>query len=363
VRNKQKEQKSSNRRRAFLLGWLIWTAWGFANAAILNLQENVFFVFALLGGLESSYIMGMLSLGVWALVKHLSWENRKQKLVALLAHLLTAPIFSALWMALYVGMNVLLFGEIMMERMRVKDVGGWMFFSGMTEYAVVAGVFHAILMFRRFQEKAVREAELQLLANRMELAQLKSQLNPHFLFNTLNSINALIGSDPEAARRMLARLAEILRYALDSDRETTVPLRDEVRFVETYLDIEQARFGDRLYIRKEIDENLLDAPVPPMLLQPLVENAVQHGITPLEDGGEITIRIQGENRRMRFEVFDTGNGVSGSVTDLGENGIGLRNTDQRLRKMFGETAGLHLEKHAGGFRVSFSIPIQEPGKS
>lgn len=363
MRDRPKEQKVISRKRAFLLGWLIWTAWGFATATILNIQENVFFVFALFGGLQSSYIMGLLSLGVWALVKRLSWETPKQALIAGLTHLLTAPLFAALWMALYLGLNVLLFGEIMMERMQVKENGGWWFFSGMTEYAVVAGVFHAILMFRRLQENATREAELQLLANRMELAQLKSQLNPHFLFNTLNSINALIGSNPEAARRMLARLADILRYALDSDRETAVPLRDEVRFVETYLDIERARFGDRLRIKKEIDASLLDAPVPPMLLQPLVENAVQHGIAPLEHGGEITLRIQSENGQMRFEVFDTGNGASGSVTNLSENGIGLRNTDQRLRKMFGETSGLHLEKRAGGFHVSFSIPIQEPEKS
>ncbi len=345
-----------------MLGWLIWTAWGFANAAILNIQENVFFIFALFGGLQSSYIMGLLSLGVWALVKRLSWETPKQALIAGLVHLITAPVFSALWMVLYVGLNVLLFGEFIMERMQVKETGGWWFFSGMTEYAVVAGVFHAILMFRRLQEKATREAELQLLANRMELAQLKSQLNPHFLFNTLNSINALIGSNPEAARRMLAHLADILRYALDSDREATVPLRDEVHFVETYLDIEQARFSDRLRIKKEIDSNLLDAPVPPMLLQPLVENAVQHGIALLEHGGEIILRIYPENGSIRFEVSDTGNGASGSVTDLSENGIGLRNTDQRLRKMFGETSGLHLEKRSGGFNVSFSIPKQDPEK-
>jgi len=363
MQNKSAQHKKLGRRRTFLIGWLIWTAWGFATAAILNIQENVFFVFALIGGLQSSYIMGLLSIGVWDLVKRLSWENHKQALIAVFAHLLSAPIFAALWMALYLGLNVLLFGEIMMERMQVKETGGWWFFSGMTEYAVVAGVFHAIQMFRRLQEKATREAELQLLANRMELAQLKSQLNPHFLFNTLNSINALIGSNPEAARRMLARLADILRYALDSDRETSVPLRDEVRFVETYLDIEQARFGDRLRIKKEIDASLLDAPVPPMLLQPLVENAVQHGIAPLEHGGEITLRIQLENGRMRFEVLDTGNGANGNVTDLSENGIGLRNTDQRLRKMFGEAASLHLEKSEAGFHVSFSIPLQETEKS
>ncbi len=351
--------KTSSRRRTLLLAWLIWTAWGLVNSTVLAVQENVFYLFALIGSLQSSYIMGLLSIGVWSLVKRLSWENRKQALIASLAHLFVAPIFSALWMALYIGLNVLMFGDIMMERMRVKETGGWWFFSGVTEYAVIAGVFHAILMYRRLQERATREAELQLLTNKMELAQLKSQLNPHFLFNTLNSINALIGSNPEGARRMLARLADILRYALDSDRATTVSLREELGFVETYLEIEQTRFGSRLRVKKDITEDLLEVKVPPMLLQPLVENAVVHGIAPLEQGGAITLRIYRQNGGIHFEVVDTGNGTGSPVHTLNNNGIGLRNTDQRLRKMYGDTATLKFDKAAEGFRVSFTIPLDE----
>jgi len=350
-------KSKSNRGRAFLLGWLIWTAWGVFNAFILSIQENVFFPYALMSGLENSYIMGMLSLGVWWLVKRLSWETRWRAFRALFAHLLAAPIFSALWIMLYAGLMVLLLGEGILEEMKFEKIVGWLFLSGVTEYAVIAGIFHGIQIFQRLQEKATREAELQLLANRMELAQLKSQLNPHFLFNTLNSINALIGSSPEAARGMLARLADILRYALDSDREATVPLRAELRFVETYLEIEQARFGDRLRVNKDLAVDLLDAKVPPMLLQPLVENAVGHGIVPLERGGEITLRIKRENDDIRFEVADTGGGFKGDLHDLTQNGVGLRNTDQRLRKMFGDGAALQFENGAMGFCVSFAIPI------
>jgi len=352
-----------SRRRIVFLGGLIWTGWAFFNTLVLTLQEGVYFVFALFGSLESSYIMGLLSLGVWKLVRHLSWETPRQGVIAVVTHLLMAPVFSAVWMALYIGLNVAMFGAIIVDRMRVKEVAGWWFLSGITQYAVIAGVFHGMRLYRHIQEKATREAELQLLANRMELAQLKSQLNPHFLFNTLNSINALIGSNPEAARRMLAQLAEILRYALDSDREPMVPLRDELRFLETYLRIEQARLADRLRVTKDIVPGLLDAPVPPMLLQPLVENAVRHGISPLEHGGEITIRIYPAQHRLQFEIIDTGQGAGADPQALTDNGIGLRNTDQRLRRLFGEDSALRFEKRPGGFHVAFSIPRNEPDEA
>jgi LytS/YehU family sensor histidine kinase len=192
----------------------------------------------------------------------------------------------------------------------------------------------------------------------MELAVLKAQLNPHFLFNTLNSINALVSSDPEAARRVLAQLAEVLRYSLESDRQPLVPLAEELRFVETYLTIEKARFGRRLQVKTEIDESAKPLLVPPMILQPLAENAVKHGIAPKEEGGELSLRVQRQNGHLEFEVADNGVGTNGANTnDSLNHGRGLHNTDLRLRKMFGEDSGLQVSNGKDGFRVKFRIPV------
>ncbi len=159
---------------------------------------------------------------------------------------------------------------------------------------------------------------------------------------------------------MLAQLADILRYSLDSDRKPMVPLSEELHFVETYLEIEKARFGRRLQVKMDIDESARPLLVPPMILQPLVENAVKHGLAPKEEGGEITLQIKHVNGNLAIEVNDNGVGVGATgdqKQDWLQSGTGLHNTDQRLRKMFGESSGLQVRNGATGFQVKFQIPV------
>jgi LytS/YehU family sensor histidine kinase len=192
----------------------------------------------------------------------------------------------------------------------------------------------------------------------MELTVLKGQLNPHFLFNTLNSINALVSSNPEGARHVLAQLAEVLRYSLDSDRKPMVALAEELHFVETYLDIEKARYERRLQVKMEIDNSARPLLVPPMILQPLVENAVKHGIAPREEGGEVALRIKHRDGTIAIEVEDNGKGAAhANMQKLLHSGTGLHNTDLRLRKMFGDQAGLQFGNGTSGFLVKFCLPV------
>jgi LytS/YehU family sensor histidine kinase len=194
----------------------------------------------------------------------------------------------------------------------------------------------------------------------MQISLLKSQINPHFLFNTLNSINTLIGSSKEQARRVITQLSDIFRYALDSHGDQMVRLIHELDFIDNYIRIQQVRFGDRLKFVKQVDFSCLSVQIPPMILQPLVENSVKYGIAPKDDGGTIVLTIKRFNTMIFFEVKDDGLGSKAKkVMDGSSGGVGLKNTDQRLKSIFGSGSGLRIRSNEWGYSVSFFIPFEE----
>jgi len=345
------------RGRGLLIGWLGWTAYAVLYAVILTLQAKVFFPYSLSGSLVSHYLMALYSIPVWFWTMRVLADKRWP--AHLFGHLLGATVYVYLWLWSLLSLFRALFGEEVWQQAQLFTIKYWLLHEALVVYAVFVGIFYLRRSQQQLRDKAQREAELRLRANQMELAVLKAQLNPHFLFNTLNSINALVGSDPEAARRVLAQLAEVLRYSLESDRRPLVPLAEELRFVETYLTIEKARFGRRLQVKTEIDESAKSLLVPPMILQPLAENAVKHGLAPKEDGGELLLRVQRQNDHLEFEVADNGVGMNGTqVNDLLNQGRGLHHTDLRLRKIFGESSALQINNGENGFSVKFRIPVK-----
>jgi len=195
-----------------------------------------------------------------------------------------------------------------------------------------------------------------LLKARMDA--LSSQINPHFLFNTLNTVSSLIRFDPDAARGVVLKLSNILRRLLRK-HETFVPLREELQFIDDYLDIEVARFGrDNLEIVKQIDEEALEAFVPSMLLQPIVENCLKHGLAPKIDGGRIQLRTANRDGRLRIEIEDNGVGISEEkMPHVYVEGIGLSNVRERLRVLYGADFRLEIESHTGqGTVIRIDIP-------
>ncbi len=206
----------------------------------------------------------------------------------------------------------------------------------------------------------VREERLRELAARSELKALKAQINPHFLFNALNSISALISSDPDAAQQTLERLAGIFRGTLLASEKGSVPFRKEMELVDAYLDVERARFGSRLNIEQAIDPGARDVPVPPLILQPLVENAVRHGISPMVEGGTIRIEATLVDDTLRIVVQDDGKGTG--LIDLEEmlsEGYGLRNVRDRLATRFGEGEWFRFESsRETGTRVELVLPTE-----
>lgn len=343
-------------RRALLLGWLGWTAYAALYALVLSLQTGLFYPFALSGSLLSHYLMALYSLPVWLLTTRML--AARPWFIQALGHGIAGAAFALAWHASLLWFFRLLFGESVWQSAKLFDIKYWLLHEAVIVYGVFVGLFYA----RRYQQQALaherQEADLRLHAKQMELTLLKGQLNPHFLFNTLNSINALVGSNPEDARQVLARLAEVLRYSLESDRRALVPLAEELRFVETYLEIEKARFGERLQVRLDIAPDTGTLLVPPMIIQPLAENAVRHGLAPKEEGGELALRIVPHHAHLAIEVQDNGMGAGLAAQEqLLQSGTGLRNTDLRHRKMFGEECGLRIQNDHHGFRVNFQIPL------
>ena len=209
----------------------------------------------------------------------------------------------------------------------------------------------------------LEEQERLLLHARMEA--LQNQINPHFLFNTLNSVSSLVRFDPDTARELIIKLATILRRLLHTT-DAFVPLRDELEFIDNYLDIEVVRFGrDKLRVIKELDSSSLDVMVPSMLLQPLVENSIKHGLASKVEGGSIFLRSQVVNSSLIVEVEDDGVGMGSAQflerpTGLGGNGIGMANVAERLKVLYGDTARMTVDSHEGkGTLVRLRLPVLE----
>jgi two-component system, LytTR family, sensor kinase len=212
-------------------------------------------------------------------------------------------------------------------------------------------------------EMSLEEQKRLLLEARLDA--LQRQINPHFLFNTLNSVAALVRSQPELAREMTVKLANILR-ALLKDHDAYVPLREELRFTDDYLDIEVVRFGaEKLRVEKEIDPRTLEVLVPSILLQPLIENSIKHGLEPRIHGGTVTVRSRLEGNRVSIEVADDGVGMSSrpdSTVRRTGAGIGMKNVQERLEVLYGNQAHFHVTSNPGrGTLVSIEIPASLAG--
>ena len=232
------------------------------------------------------------------------------------------------------------------------------FHINLLTYFVIVGVSHAVEYYRRYQERERTTAQLEAQLSRAALHALKMQLHPHFLFNTLNTISALIHRDPRAADRMVARLGDLLRLTLDGQGVEEVPLKEELEFLEKYLEIEQTRFHDRLSIELEIDPASLDARLPNLLLQPLVENAIRHGISARPGAGRIEIRARRENGALLLAVRDDGLGLPADWQTSTSFGVGLANTRARLAQLYGAHHTFTLANMpGGGLEVAIAIPF------
>jgi two-component system LytT family sensor kinase len=233
----------------------------------------------------------------------------------------------------------------------------WDWWLALTVIATLMSVAAPLKIWNNTRIEMNLERHQQLLL-KARMDALSRQINPHFLFNTLNTVSALIRFDPDNARGVVLKLSNILRRLLRK-HETFVPLREEIEFIDDYLDIEVARFGrDNLDIVKDIDEETLEAFVPSMLLQPIVENCLKHGLAPKLDGGKIQLRTVNRDGRLHIEIEDNGVGISEEkMPHVYVEGIGLSNVRERLRVLYGADFQLQIESRAGqGTLIKIEIP-------
>ncbi|MGQ0648275.1 MAG: sensor histidine kinase [Gemmatimonadaceae bacterium] len=318
-------------------------------------QSGTRVIDALLSAITSvgtAALLGLLAHRV--MPRHAAGRSRVR---ALGMHLLIGATFSALW-------TLVIAAQIYWGAPRATWEGflatavRWQFVTGLILYALLVTAFTAIDTFRRLREQERRAVLAEAQRVTAELQALRAQLNPHFLFNTLHSITALVRSEPRAAEAALERLAGCLRHVLDVNGESReeVPLGDELAFVRDYLALERVRFGDRLRVEEDVDADALDALVLSFVLQPLVENAIRHGLAPL--ARPVTLRISAhlDADRLSLEVSDDGAGSNPRAPEESK-GVGLRAVRQRLRTRYGALASLRVTTAPGeGCRVHVDVP-------
>jgi len=235
-----------------------------------------------------------------------------------------------------------------------------MFWGNLPRYCLIVAVSQAIAYRNQYRERELKSSQLEMQLAHAQLNALKMQIEPHFLFNVLNSIAALTRKDAASAERMTLQLAELLRMSLHNIGRHEVPLRQELEFLECYLRIQQTRFQDRLTVHFDIDPVALNAAVPHLVLQPLVENAIRHGIGPRLSAGRIEVHAHKQDQRLMLEVLDNGAGLPVGFREKPEPGVGLRNTEARLRQLHGDNFEFHCENLLGaGCGVRILVPFRE----
>jgi signal transduction histidine kinase len=224
-------------------------------------------------------------------------------------------------------------------------------------YTTVVALSYALHYSRESQARAVKEAQLETRLVEARLRTLEAELQPHFLFNTLHAISSLVHTSPDSADRMISRLSDLLRLTFARSGSAGVSLQEELEFLQKYLEIEQTRFQDRLSVRFDIDPETLDAEVPRLFLQPLVENAIKHGVSPKPGDGLVQIASRRQGDKLWIEVSDNGVGLSTGARARLHSGVGLSNTRDRLECLYGPAHRIEFSDGTNGLAVRLEIPF------
>lgn len=350
---------SLQRRQIIALSFFFWTIYAILDSAgsialVVSGGEKPFLPHVLLWNFANAYVWVLYTPLIHALTVRFGFTRKSWK-TSLFVHLLASLPMAMIAAWLLIHMNML-FGwddKSSPFGMRLLSLG----LEDLPRYFVTLGLIQVVVYYGVLREREMQSSRLEAKLAQAQLEILRSQLHPHFLFNTLNSIATLTQTDPSTAERMTLQLATLLRVSLDSAASQEVPLERELEILRNYLAIQQTRFRDRLTVNLKVEDGLLRVPVPSMILQPLVENAIQHGIAKSAAPGRIDITAARQNGSVRIEISDNGTGLTNNVGER-RDGVGLRNTRSRLKQLYGEHSDLILESDAGkGCRVTLMIPL------
>lgn len=326
-------------------GWIGgWAAYALASASIVSSQSSVRFSDAATETLARLLPFALATFAVWR-VSGRPWRSRTSFLVSeVLLGIVVVTVAEASELTLLWYRTSPAIWHYILDK-------SWMYqiVSATLEYSTLLGIV-LVLQARR------RQRESEALAREAELAAARARLHPHFILNSLNSIVSLIDSDPPCAREMVVRLSELLQASFRGIDEESVTLERELEMTRSYLSIEQFRFGARLGVTIDVDPAARNAAVPPLLLQPIVENAVRHGIAPFAEGGEIHVTAKRQGERLLLEVRDSGHGAGDD--ELANGGYGLALTRRRLESSYPAGHTLTFDRSEAGFAVRLDLPME-----
>ncbi|MEZ4996221.1 MAG: histidine kinase [Bacteroidales bacterium] len=343
-------------RTRLLVWWLAWLILAAGQSLLIHFGYGSRAEVAIADGLVSMILFGLLGLAVWFPVRFLL-KDENQLYTTIINVLLTGTLTVAVW---------LLGTRFIVRAMVAEKVDYIIFWHSVLVFRATAGVliffvmilvYYLFLSATRLAEKAARQAQLETQVREGELKMLRSQINPHFLFNSLNSVSSLTVTDPLRAREMIVKLSDFMRYSLSSRNEQPVTLGNEMESLRLYLQIEKVRFGERLRIEEDISPECLQALMPGMLLQPLYENAVKHGV--YESTEEVTIKTTARKENETVVISVTNNVDTDSVVTRKGAGIGLKNVSSRLELFFGDSADLNVSRGEDNFTVMVRFPFRK----
>lgn len=342
-------------RSYFYLYAGIWTLIAVVHLIILTYYHVFGIEIALSEAVVANFIIALLGLSLWYPVFYISFR-KSNILISIFQQIFMSIIASGLWFGITYLFLATTFSENKAYISYLKESIPWRLASGLLYYFLIILLYNLIIYYQNFKDKLTSEGELKALIKDSELSSLKSQINPHFLFNSLNSISSLTIISPEKAREMIIKLSEFLRYSLSKDDEHLTTLEQEINNVNRYLDIEKTRFGKKLNVTIDISVECLNRKLPWLILQPVVENAIKYGVYENIEVSMITISCWSTDEILRLSIKN--NFDSELIVNKGE-GIGLQNIRRRLKLIYNSDNLLKIENKDGIFEVIFTFPQSE----
>ncbi len=297
--------------------------------------------------------LAVLGTGVWYMVRFTGLRSRTWQEMLFL-HLSGATMVQLLWLLPLYPLFMIVFTEDEQYTSFLNDSLTIRVITGVILYIIIASLSYLLINIKKLREQEIRQSELQNLLKDSELNLLRFQINPHFLFNSLNAVSSLIMTRPAEANKMVIRLSEFMRYSLDSSSKVMSTLAEEIKHCSDYLEIEKVRFGDRLIVETVVEKFILDFPVPAMMLQPLAENAVKHGLDHAEEGIVVTIKAALKGSALLLEVINPFDNTT--VGKQKGTGTGLKNIRERLLKIYGSNDLLKINRENNIFHVTVNLP-------
>lgn len=332
--------------------WLVITI---AYVQVLYFAEKINWAITITDGLVFNFLLAGFGLSYWYSARYISFESHSIAKI-IISHAIGGIISAVIWLlAGYVIADYLIDSSLNYTDFFFNNIG-WRLLVGILIYFLIIAFYNLIIYYTNFHEKTLRENELKNLVTQAELRSLKFQINPHFIFNSLNSMSALTTIDPTKARGMILKLAEFLRYTLVNNDRQKNKLSEELANIKLYLEIEKIRFEDKFDFVEDVSPESKDKHVPNMILQPLFENAIKHAV--YESLEKVTLKfksfIQNDFLNIVLE-----NNFDSSFTNKNGSGIGLKNINDRLKLIYGLNNLMNVEKTEDIFKVNLYIPLEK----